>query len=180
VTQPFLSPWSAGRSFTTATTELLTPVVDLKAPALGDTNVSLKPTFAFSAVIGAIGYDWEVAKDPDFTVPVERAGGTLATANAFVLSHDLDYSTTYYWRVRAQTLIKPPTYTPWAVGIFTTISPPASPAPPAVVTVPAPPQVIQVPAPATIPSYLLWAIVVIGAVLVIAVIVLIVRTRRVP
>jgi len=180
VTQPFLSPWSTSRSFTTSTTELLETVVELKAPTLGATGVPLRPAFAWSAVIGSIGYDWEVAKDPAFTIPVERAGGTLAATNSFVLTHDLEYSTTYYWRVRAQTVIKPPTYTAWANGIFTTMNAPAAPAPPAVVTVPAPPQVIQVPAPAAIPSYLLWAIVVIGAILVIAVIVLIVRTRRVP
>jgi hypothetical protein len=178
---PILSPWSTGRSFTTSTTELIEMVVDLRSPAMGATDVGLRPTFSWSAVIGANAYEWEIAKDSAFAIPVERAGGELATVNAVVLRHDLDYNTTYYWRVRARTVVKPPTFTAWATGIFTTKAE-AVVAPPAVVTVKeqAPPTVIQVPAPAAIPSYLLWAIVIIGAVLVIAVIVLIVRTRRVP
>jgi hypothetical protein len=177
---PHLSPWSATRSFTTSTTELIESVVSLEAPVNGATGVSLKPTLAWSRVIGATGYEWELAKDPVFAVPVERAGGDLAKVNAVVLQHELDYNTTYYWRVRAQLTPKPPTYSDWATAIFTTMAEPAATQPPVVIPTQAPPVVVEVPVPAAIPAYLLWAIVVIGAVLVIAVIVLIVRTRRVP
>jgi hypothetical protein len=178
VIAPIPSPWSATRSFTSSTTELLSPLVDLTTPVSGATSVSLRPSLAWTRVIGAVGYDWEVAKDPAFTVPVERSGGTPSTITAAILSHDLEYNTTYYWRVRAQTVVKPPTYTDFTVGVFTTMAEPAAPAPPAVITVPAPPQIVQVPAPAAIPAYLLWVVVAIGALLVIAVVVLIVRTRR--
>jgi hypothetical protein len=51
---------------------------------------------------------------------------------------------------------------------------PAPPAPEIILEVPPTPAPVQV-----IPDYLLWVIVAVGAVLIIAVIVLIVRTRRV-
>ena len=54
---------------------------------------------------------------------------------------------------------------------------------PVVTSVPAPEVTLNIPAAPSpvqpIPSYLLWAVIVVGAVLVIAVIVLIVRTRRI-
>ncbi|MFC2044319.1 hypothetical protein ACFLT8_03880 [Chloroflexota bacterium] len=181
VSSPLISAWSESRQFTTSTTELLEAVVSVKSPALGATNVQLKPVFAWSPVIGALGYEWEVAKDPAFAVPVERSARAYAKVNSVVLAHDLEYSTTYYWRVNAVLSMKPPAATSWATGVFTTMAAPVEAQPPVVVGgTPPPPQVIQVPTPAAIPSYLLWAIVVIGAVLIIAVVVLIVRTRRVP
>jgi hypothetical protein len=107
---------------------------------------------------------------------------------------------TYYWRVR----VDQPLRSPWSAGrSFTvavaTVTPPVTitPAPPApTINLPAPtinlppPQTITIPPAPTItippppappapiaPAYI-WAIVIIGAVLVIAVIILIVRTRR--
>jgi len=114
--------------------------------------------------------------------------------------------TTYYWRVRASEPIYSPWS---AIRMFTIgalpeiqppvqiVIPPAPPAPQLVLpptpapvqapdiifqTPPAPPDIVIPPAPAApapITPAFIWAIVVIGAVLVIAVIVLIVRTRRV-
>jgi hypothetical protein len=79
----------------------------------------------------------------------------------------LDNSTTYYWKVRA---IAKTTDSEWAQGVFTTMSaPPTPPTPP-----PPPPE----PEPPTTPMYI-WVIIGVGAALVIAVIILIVRTRRV-
>ena len=77
--------------------------------------------------------------------------------------------------------------TPWAVGIFTTESEPAPPEEPIVVNpvkpevnVEIPPTKITIePAEQAIPNYMLWIIVAVGAILIIALIVLIVRTRRV-
>jgi len=103
---------------------------------------------------------------------------------------------TYYWKARVSS--DGPFYSPWSeVRSFTveevelavapapvvTVTPPevtVEPAPAPQVTVevaPTPPTPIEV--PPAIPTYLLWVIIGIGAVLVIAVIVLIVRTRRV-
>jgi hypothetical protein len=108
---------------------------------------------------------------------------------------------TYYWRVKAsqpmesgysearnfsvqEATVSPPvtvTIQPPAPAPTITI-PPAPPAPPApTITVPPAPTITVPPAqpPAQITPAWIWAIVVIGAVLVIAVIILIVRTRRV-
>ena len=56
-----------------------------------------------------------------------------------------------------------------------------TPTPAVTITPPGPTQVItvQVPTPAPIPSFLLWTIIAIGAILVIALVILIVRTRRI-
>jgi len=102
----------------------------------------------------------------------------------------LDYNTTYYWRVRG---IGASTETDWSpVTGFTTMAEPVAPAPPVVIET-VPPPVIEIPPaqpppqinippapeqPAPIAPAYIWAVIVIGAILVIAVIVLIVRTRR--
>ena len=74
----------------------------------------------------------------------------------------------------------------WANGVFTTMAKPVAPTPPVVVqppAAPAPPEVVTIEVPTVvqqpIPSMLLWVVVIIGAVLVIALIILIVRTRRI-
>ena len=121
---------------------------------------------------------------------------------------DLEYmpETTYYWKVRASEPIYSPWS---AIRMFTIgalpeiqppvqiVIPPAPPAPQLVLpptpapvqapdiifeTPPPPPDIIIPPAPAPpapITPAFIWAIVIIGAILVIAVVVLIVRTRRV-
>ena len=93
---------------------------------------------------------------------------------------DLMPGETYFWKVR----VKTPIYSPWSkvrVVVVEEAEVPIMPAP--VVTVQPPQVTVEVPpAPApvpAIPAYLLWTIIGIGAVLVIALIVLIVRTRRV-
>ena len=100
----------------------------------------------------------------------------------------LAYDTTYYWRVRGVTGAAAPKKAapggPWVTGVFTTKAKPVEAEPPIVIE-PTPPtqvQVIEVPVqgpPQAIPDYLLWTIIGIGGVLIIALIVLIVRTRRV-
>ena len=109
------------------------------------------------------------------------------------VSTDLMPGDTYYWKVR----VTEPLKSPWsvyryvsveeAVAPVTAVTVEPAPAPEITVEAPPPPQVtVTVPpaptpvAPApVIPAYLLWTIICIGAVLIIALIVLIVRTRRV-
>ena len=112
----------------------------------------------------------------------------------------LQYSTVYWWEVRAVVMSSTGAITltgPWTMSMFTTMPQPppatttATVAPVTPVTtiittnVTSPvttftfPTATQTSSP-TIPSYLLWAVIAVGAVLVIAVIVLIVRTRRIP
>ena len=119
------------------------------------------------------------------------------SANTITNAHEVQevllYATTYWWEVRA---VNGTIVSPWSiVSFFTTAK-----APVATSTTTAPPiTIVQTTVtytnpPATtitytlpqpketqpIPSYLLWAVIAVGAVLVIAVIVLIVRTRRMP
>jgi hypothetical protein len=146
----------------------------LSAPAPGATGIMLQPTFQWSPVTGASSYVLEVADNANFVSPVSR---TLSVT-VFEYPEALEYSTTYYWRVKA---IGTDAESAWSNGVFTTMAKPvAPPAPPAPAPAPAPaptpaPEIIQQP----IPSYLLWTITGIGAILIIALIVLIVRTRRV-
>jgi len=171
------------------------------APAPGATNVPLKPGFQWNAADWATHYELVLADNPRFDTPiVEKLFGEALTTTAHEYVYkELDYSTTYYWKVRAIKLVGVviTTQSPWGTGIFTTIAEPAAPAaavyscPVCGLTfdtqdelaahwakyhAPLPPEA-PAPAPAT-PMYV-WAIIGIGAVLVIAVIVLIVRTRRV-
>src|SRR5208283_3797271 len=122
--------------------------------------------------------------------------------NAEPSQETLQYNTVYWWEVRAVSLSSTGAVSgtgAWTVSMFTTM-----PAPVTTGTMVTPTTVITSvvitqpvttvvstqtsvvitqttgnPTPA-IPSYLLWAVIAVGAVLIIAVIVLIVRTRRIP
>ena len=106
----------------------------------------------------------------------------IVTAYAYV--GELDYSTPYYWRVKA---VGSDEESDWSSGIFTTMAEPEEAQPPVVVeeseppviTVEQPDIVVPLPAETTITPAWIYVIIGVGAVLVIAVVVLIVRTRRV-
>ena len=119
------------------------------------------------------------------------------SANTITNAHEVQevllYDTTYWWEVRA---VNGTIVSPWSiVSFFTTAKAPVATstttAPQITVTnttvtytnPPATTITYTLPQPKEtqpIPSYLLWAVIAVGAVLVIAVIVLIVRTRRMP
>jgi len=168
-----LSPWSSEvRSFSTGIAggewnPFRTPegFAGNVAPIPGASDVPLKPAFQFNAADWATGYEFVLADNSDYTSPVVE---TTLTTTTYALGEDLSYSTSYYWKVRA---VSETTESKWGEGVFTTMAKPAEPTPPVVI----PPA--EVPAPIA-PTYI-WAIIGIGAILVIAVIVLIVRTRRV-
>jgi hypothetical protein len=173
---PLISPWSPTYKFKTAIgASMQRPV--LQAPSAGEEGVPLSPTFEWSGIEWAESYVFELATDPAttaggyFSTPLKSlAGSNALTSTAWKSDTTLDYSTRYYWHVKA---IGVDTETPWSdVGTFTTMGvPPTTPSP-------TPPVVIP-PAEQITPAWI-WAIVIIGAILVIAVIVLIVTTRRVP
>ena len=151
------------------------------APAPGATNIPLSPGFQWNAADWATNYEFVLAENPDFTSPIVsfRSSDALDTT-AYEYPDSLSYSTTYYWKVRAIKLAaggKVSTQSTWGTGIFTTMTKPVEPAPPVVVEQAPPVPDIIIPAPVT-PAYV-WVIIGIGGILVIAVIVLIVRTRRV-
>ena len=168
--KPFLSKWSEERMFMTA----LVQVVDLCSPVCGGQDIILTPNFSWDAVDGASGYDIELATTETFTAGVVRGSSTV---NAWVAPEDLEYATTYYWRVRAE---KDGVFSDWTVCIFTTMEKPVPPTPPVEIT-PAPPapQINIPPAQMITPNWI-YAVIGIGAALIVVVIVLIVRTRRPP
>jgi hypothetical protein len=175
------SPWSATRSFTVGAAEmedLFKPT--LLAPAAGAANTSLTPTFMWTEVEGAVTYELEISDNPAFrgvekgTAPLFQRAGIVS--NVLILDMSLEYDTAYYWRVRATTTAasRPGSegeLGEWVTGVFSTMSAPEAPAEP---TEP----VVIPPAQEITPGWI-YAIIAIGAILIIAVLVLIVRTRRV-
>jgi hypothetical protein len=130
--------------------------------------------FSWAPVSGASEYQIIVATDAGLTKTVAGtpANVTIPAYNATGLTN----STVYYWAVKATK----PTASVQTVGTFTTM---AKPTPPPTTTgggggAVNPTIIVQQPAAET-PAYI-WAVIAIGAILVIAVIILIVRTRRTP
>jgi hypothetical protein len=168
---------------------------ELLAPEVGSEDVSLKPAFGWTAVDDAAGYSFQLADNEGFVMPLVNYDDevVMLTAPAYSYRIGLDYDKAYYWRVRAvsgsSTTKKGVTtfeeQSDWVTGIFTTMGEPEEEAPPVVVEE-APPapviepvvEVITPPAQMVTPSWI-YVIIGVGAVLVIALLVLIVRTRRV-
>ena len=184
---PALSPWSEVRSLTVGDLEVAGAVtveipdaapsaVTAVAPAMGAMDVPLQPTLVWPAVEGATGYEVMVSEYAAFDI-LEWSHTT--DQNFYPADEPFAYDTTYYWRARASE----PEEGAWTTGVFTTMAKPAEPVveEPTIITVPGETEVVtvEVEKAAAIPNYLLWTIIAIGAVLVIALIVLIVRTRRV-
>ncbi|MFC2007827.1 hypothetical protein ACFLVB_04445 [Chloroflexota bacterium] len=190
-------PWSETRSFVTQiTTAANTPTIQSPADrgtGYGGTDAPLMATFSWTPLRAATGYEFQLSRDAGFADMIADFSGAtpLGNVTSYRVSEPLDYSTTYFWRVRA---VASGTSTDWSGTVaFTTLAEPTEAAPPVVIEQvpapvinipPAPPaqEIVIPPAPAApapiAPSYI-WAVIIIGAVLVIAVIVLIVRTRRV-
>jgi len=167
------SPWSTVRKIKIDT---LSPV-KLVSPVNGAMDIALTPTFAWSTAAGATGYELVVSDDPTFAIITYSRTSTNAV---FYSDEELAYSTVYYWKVRPTGTAYPAAGTPYVMGIFTTMAKPTETQAPITITQTTQTITVDVPAPQeTIPSYLLWIIIAIGAILVIALIVLIVRTRRV-
>jgi trimeric autotransporter adhesin len=192
-------------SFTTPLDYPRTPTDNL-VPLLGAANIPLSPNFAWNTVVGATSYTLQItaASDVAFASPIFNSAtipvvtGPSAT---FTYLGTLSTGTSYLWRVKANGT----TGSDWVYGNFSTI---AAVTPAVIVTQtsqPAPTIIITQPAAITItipaavagpaitvtsPSYTLvnppvetptyiWIIVGVGALLTLAVIILIIRTRRV-
>ncbi len=181
---PVRSQWSTMYSFTVQPLGAAVPVII--SPNNGSTIASQNPAFSWTPVTSTTQYDFQVATSPSFGTTVFT--DTPATAGAVTpVTIKLNQGTQYFWRVRASL----PVQGDWsAVANFIVALPTTAAAPPVVVTI-APAPTIILPTAAGITTYTLapaavtqiaptyiWGIILIGAVLVIAVIVLIVRTRR--
>ena len=156
---------------------------DYGAPRPGATDVPTDAVFTWKEVSGATSYQFQITEDLTFyETPSLLLEDATSTTNTYVVE-GLAYSTIYYWRVKA---IGATTESAWVNGVFTTMAKPVDveAVTPDVtveqpdITVEAPEITVEAAAPA-IPEYLLWTVIAIGALLIISLIILIVRTRRV-
>jgi hypothetical protein len=195
VIAPVNGPWSPTMTLETQLTAgtinappILSPSENGTGP--GGWDAELNPTFSWGVIAGATNYEFQLATDAGMIDLIVDATGVDALGNVLVYTLTditLDYNTTYYWRVRA---ISATSETEWSAVVgFTTMAEPPPPSEPPTFT--QPPEVTftvelpEQPTPTTVEVVqeevsqgYIWAIIIIGAVLVIAVIVLIVRTRR--
>jgi len=148
--------WSTSLSFTVALGTVVGP--DLLAPQDGAADVSItKVAFTWGTVELADKYDWVLSKNADLSNPVETKPGMTVTA--YTYKGTLEYGTTYYWQVTA-----------WKEGVQISQSNTGSFCAKVKTSLPV------VPPPVT--PFWVWAIIAIGAVLVIVVAVLMFRIRR--
>jgi len=161
-----ISPWSEARSFTVKAGFIVnTPYygVQLLAPNNGCIGCKVKPaSFSWSPWKEATKYQFDLAKDPEFKTLVVTA---TTTTTGYEYSGTLDYSTNYFWRVKALEVNGLNIPSDWSATFSMQTEPaPAPPAPP--------------PAEPATPVWV-WVIIAIGAILVIVTLVLIFKTRRV-
>jgi hypothetical protein len=169
-----MSNWTAPRNFTiqsggAVVQEQIGPIVT--SPQGGAMNVDPNlVAFTWAPVYGATEYTVIVATDAALT---QTVAGTpvMVTATSFQAT-GLEYETTYFYSIQPTK----PTVGATAVGSFST----KAKAVPPVTTTAAPPVTPQIIFPKQETPAYVWVIIVIGAVLIISVVVLIVRTRRVP
>ena len=159
------SPWSEPRNFTIKAGFIVnTPYygVQLLSPNNGCIDCKVKPaSFSWSPWKDATKYEFTLAGDPEFRQIVVTANPTTP---AFEYDGTLDYSTNYFWRVRALEVNGQLIPSDWSAAFSFQTEP--GPAPPA-----APPS--EPPTPLWV-----WIVIAVGASLVVAVLVLVVRTRR--
>ena len=160
------SDWSEARSFTVKAGFIVnTPYygVQLLSPNNGCLGCKIKPaSFSWSPWKETTKYQFDLSKDPEFKSMVVTS---TTTTTGYEYSGTLDYSTNYFWRVKALEVNALPIPSDWSATFSMQTEP--APAPPA-----APPA-----EPAT-PLWV-WIIIAIGAILVIVTLILIFKTRRV-
>lgn len=133
-------------------------------PVVGATNVQVSGTaVTWAPYARATKYEVKLATDAGLT---DVLGTAQVEGTAYQYDGTLEYSTTYFWSARA---IEPVPSDWGPTAHFTTMAEPAPPADDE------PPVIIE--QPQITPAYI-YAIIAVGALLVIAVLVLIVRTRR--
>ena len=143
----------------------------------GGATTSSNPGFAWAPVSGATSYEFILSTDPALTKTV--AGTPVKLSKTSFQATGLEYGTTYFWAV----MVVAPTTGTQTIGTFAVEGEPAEPAPPTEPIVippqPAPEITVEVPPQeSAIPAVAIWVVIGVGALLIIAVLVLIVRTRR--
>jgi ABC-type oligopeptide transport system substrate-binding subunit len=115
------SAWSRVNSFQT---KIAPPV--LQDPDNSEDSDSLRPTFKWQSVTGAIGYTLQIAKDNNFASLV----GSFPTASSvmeYTPTKDLPAGLTLYWRVQAKAASNQSDLTAGEVRSFTTPKVPSIP-----------------------------------------------------
>jgi hypothetical protein len=163
-TQLAWSPWSEARSFTVKAGFIVnTPYygVQLLSPSNGGIGIPTKPTqFSWSPWQDATKYQFDLAKDPEFKQLITTA---TTTTTGYQYANALDYSTSYFWRVKALEVNGQDIPSDWSATFsFTTKAVPAIPAPP--------------PATPAVPVWV-WVLTAIGTILVIVILIFIMRSR---
>jgi len=160
------SPWSEARSFTVKAGFIVnTPYygVQLLSPNNGCLGCKVKPaSFSWSPWKEATKYQFDLAKDPEFKQLVVTA---TTTTTGYEYNGTLDYSTNYFWRVKALEVNGQNIPSDWSATFSFQTEPAPAPPPPA-------------PAEPATPLWV-WVIIAIGAILVIVTLILIFKTRRV-
>jgi len=163
-----------GIPFVLATAPAAPVSLNLTSPAAGATGVIItNVAFTWQSIAIADSYTVKLSANADLSSPIVTATGLPGTA--YTCAEALDYSAPYYWQVSAydeEGLIAKSD-----VAAFTTMAEPVDPGPPVVIEMPPAQEAPIVEVTEITPAWI-WALIGIGAVLVIALIVLIVRTRR--
>jgi hypothetical protein len=121
-----VSPWSELRSFSVKPGFIVnTPVygVELLSPKDGCTGCPLKPTsLSWSPYKEATKYELVIAKDPEMKQILKRA---TTTTTGYEYKDALEYSRSYYWRVRAVEINGQAISSDWSSTVsFNTVAPP--------------------------------------------------------
>lgn len=179
-TQPSYSEYSEAQSFHLAPLRALVP--ELSTPANGSTDISRKPYFSWEPVAGASEYHFVLGDNATMTSPIINI---KVENTGLAVTQELDYGTTYFWKVRATK----PAGSDWStLANFTVRKESIEPVPqvvvkqmsPVIINLPElPPQkiIIFTPPPApqsAVPDYLRVAIIIM-AVLLLAIIALIIK-----
>ncbi|MBN1375743.1 MAG: fibronectin type III domain-containing protein [Dehalococcoidia bacterium] len=159
------SPWSEAHSFVISPGFIVTTPyygVLLLSPSNGCIGCKVKPvSFSWSPYLNATEYQIDLSKDPEFKQMIVTA---TTPTTAYEYNGTLDYSTNYFWRVKAIEIDGQQIPSDWSATFSFQTEPAPAPAAPAAAE------------PST-PLWV-WVIIAIGAVLVIATLILILRTRR--
>jgi hypothetical protein len=100
-------------------------VPELYSPEAGASGVSLEPIFQWSVLAKADSYELLVSTNASFTNPliiiIIKISAYALSSTAWQSDINLDYDTTYYWKVRAS---DSGGYSTWSAIIAFTIEPP--------------------------------------------------------
>ena len=159
VVAPYQSQWSENWSFTTPLGPKAS-LPELLSPAAGQGDVSLRPVLQWNNSLAATDYELVLAENCDLSNPVLNLTGDkkLGSDTAYQLAFDLKPNTNYCWKVRGLSDV---TTSQWSdTGTFTTMAAP-----------------VVVAKESGTPAWV-WVIIALSAVLIVAIVVLVVRTRR--